>query len=92
MRHARNLAVVLLAAALPLAASAQNLDISGWSLDQTSSTQTYTIPDGTSVVPGSYVIICRDVDQAARRQPVRADKPCHPRRSGRAARYAHWRA
>jgi len=45
------------------AASAQNLDISGWSLDQTSSTRSYTIPDGTSVVPGSYVIICRDMDQ-----------------------------
>jgi len=55
-------AIVLLAAA---AAAQTPLDIGGWTLNQESSTQSYTIPVGTSVAPGGYVIICRDQDQSA---------------------------
>ena len=51
-------------ALLSTAAVAQTpLDIGGWTLNQQSSTQTYTIPAGTYVQPGGYVIICRDQDQ-----------------------------
>lgn len=35
------------------------LDISGWKLKQYNSSLTYTIPDGTFVAPGGYVIIAR---------------------------------
>lgn len=65
MRHARNLValtatLLLTAAAVP----AQDLDLSGWTLHQENSTQTYTIPGGTTVAPGAYVIVARDVDLA----------------------------
>ena len=51
---------------LVASASAQTpLDIGNWTLDQENSTQSYTIPGGTIVQPGGYVIICRDQDQAA---------------------------
>ena len=65
MRFHHLLVVLLLAATVALPATAQTLDISGWTLQQTDSAQTFTIPSGTSVTPGAYVIICRDVDQAA---------------------------
>lgn len=41
------------------------LDISGYDLVQFDSSQTYTIPGGTEVEPGGYVIIARDQDKAA---------------------------
>ena len=65
MRSIRILTFTLLAMVLSLSATAQNLDISGWTLEQTDSAQSFTIPAGTSVAPGAYVIICRDVDRAA---------------------------
>ena len=39
------------------------LDISGYQVKQYDSTQTYTIPDGTLVSPGGYVIIARNVSE-----------------------------
>lgn len=65
MRHVRALAVVVFATVLALSATAQDLDISGWTLQQANSTQSYTFPAGTMVPAGGYVIIARDVDQAA---------------------------
>lgn len=61
LRSLSILAVALLAAAAPAQTS---LDIGGWTLNQEVSTQTYTIPTGTTVEPGGWVIICRDQDQA----------------------------
>ena len=45
-------------------AAAQSLDIGGWILNQTSSTQAYEIPAGTVIQPAGYVIIARNVDRA----------------------------
>ncbi|MBU0742885.1 hypothetical protein KJ554_11110 [bacterium] len=55
-------AVFLLATAAPAQAP---LDLGDWTLEQESSTQTFTIPAGTFVEPGGYVIICRDQDQTS---------------------------
>ena len=62
LRSLSILAVALLAAAAPAQTS---LGIGGWTLNQENSTQSYTIPTGTTVEPGGWVIICRDQDQAA---------------------------
>jgi hypothetical protein len=40
------------------------LDISGWILRQTNSTQTYTFPGSTTINEGDFVIVGRDVDKA----------------------------
>jgi putative hemolysin len=42
-----------------------SLDISGYDLLQFDSSQTYTIPEGTVIEPGGYVIIARNQDKAA---------------------------
>ncbi|MDX9732711.1 MAG: endonuclease, partial [Thermoanaerobaculia bacterium] len=47
------------------AAVATTLDIGGWQLVQANSTQTYTLPAGTTVPPGGYVVIGRNVEKAA---------------------------
>ncbi len=66
MRYARALVYALLAVTfIATAASAQDLDISGWTLQQENSTQSFTFPGGTIVSPGGYVIVARDVDQPA---------------------------
>ncbi len=62
----RAVAVFAGIALLSLAAAAQTpLNIGDWTLHQENSTQSYTIPAGTFVDPGGYVIICRDQNQAA---------------------------
>ena len=43
----------------------QELDVSGYKLVQTAATGTYTIPNGTKVSPGGYIIIARNVSKAA---------------------------
>ena len=40
------------------------IDISGWKLEQATSTQSYTVPAGTTVVQGGYVIIARASSRA----------------------------
>ncbi|MBT3317824.1 hypothetical protein HN388_07565, partial [bacterium] len=57
----RNLLFLLLL--LPTILFAQDLDLSGWTIQQQNSTQQFTLPGGTSVVPGGYVIIARDATQ-----------------------------
>ncbi len=52
-------------ATVTTAAVATTLDIGGWQLVQANSTQTYTLPAGTTVPAGGYVIIGRNVDKAA---------------------------
>ncbi len=42
-----------------------SLDISGYDLLQFDSSQTYTLPAGTVIEPGGYVIIARNQDKAA---------------------------
>ncbi|MCB1150768.1 hypothetical protein KDK88_04435 [bacterium] len=65
MRHAL-LRVALLATMLLLAAPAlaQDLDLSGWTLHQQNSTQSFVIPNGTVLAPGAYLVVGRDVDLA----------------------------
>ena len=41
------------------------IDLSGWTIDQTGSAQSFTIADGTVVPAGTIVVIGRDADQAA---------------------------
>jgi len=47
------------------AAVATTLDIGGWQLVQANSTQTYTLPAGTTVPAGGYVVIGRNVEKSA---------------------------
>jgi hypothetical protein len=47
------------------AAASTTLDIGGWQLEQTNSTLTYTLPAGTTVPAGGYVVIARNADKAA---------------------------
>ncbi|MDO9693147.1 MAG: FlgD immunoglobulin-like domain containing protein [Candidatus Latescibacteria bacterium] len=56
------LAALLLFAAPCLA---QSLDVGGWKLEQANSAQTYTIPAGTVVPAGGYLIVARDATAAA---------------------------
>jgi hypothetical protein len=55
--------ILFLLLLLPTIIFAQDLDISGWTIQQQNSTQQFTLPGGTSVVPGGYVIIARDATQ-----------------------------
>lgn len=41
------------------------LDISGWVVRQTNSTQSYTFPGSTTINEGDFVIVGRDVDKSA---------------------------
>lgn len=65
MRLAPICAALLAAALLAVPASAQDLDLSGWTLHQENSTQLYTIPAGTVLAPGAYLVVGRDVDRPA---------------------------
>ncbi len=47
------------------AAVSTTLDVGGYTLTQANSTQTYTLPQGTTVPAGGYVVIARNVDKAA---------------------------
>lgn len=47
------------------AAVSTTLDVGGYTLTQANSTQTYTLPAGTTVPAGGYVVIARNVDKAA---------------------------
>ncbi len=47
------------------AAVSSTLDVGGYTLTQANSTQTYTLPQGTTVPAGGYVVIARNVDKAA---------------------------
>lgn len=47
------------------AAVATTLDVGGWQLVQANSAQTYTLPAGTTVPAGGYVVIARNADKAA---------------------------
>ena len=47
------------------AAVSTTLDIGGWQLVQTSTVKTYTIPQGTTVPAGGYVVIGRNAEKAA---------------------------
>ena len=40
-------------------------DVGGYTLTQANSTQTYTLPAGTTVPAGGYLVIARNVDKAA---------------------------
>jgi len=59
--------LIAFAALLLLAAPclAQSLDVGGWKLEQANSAQTYTIPAGTVVPAGGYLILARDASEAA---------------------------
>ena len=46
-------------------ASALERDLSGWTLEQTDSTQTFVLPAGTKISGGGYVIVAREADKAA---------------------------
>ena len=52
-------------ATVTTAAVATTLDIGGWQLVQANSAQTYTLPAGTTVPAGGYVVIGRNADKAA---------------------------
>ena len=41
------------------------LDLSGYVLTQANSAQTFTLPAGTLIPPGGYVIVARNVEKAA---------------------------
>ncbi|MBK6405913.1 MAG: endonuclease [Holophagales bacterium] len=47
------------------AAVSTALDVGGYTLTQANSTQTYTLPAGTTVPAGGYVVIARNADKAA---------------------------
>ena len=47
------------------AAVSTTLDVGGYTLTQANSTQTYTLPPGTTVPAGGYVVIARNVEKAA---------------------------
>ena len=47
------------------AAVATTLDIGSWQLVQANSAQTYTLPAGTTVPAGGYVVIARNADKTA---------------------------
>ncbi|MBK9305445.1 MAG: T9SS type A sorting domain-containing protein [bacterium] len=59
--------LLALAALLLLAGPvlAQSLNVGGWKLEQANSSQTYTIPAGTAVPAGGYLIVARDASEAA---------------------------
>ncbi|MBK6900742.1 MAG: lamin tail domain-containing protein [bacterium] len=59
--------LLALAALLLLAGPvlAQSLNVGGWKLEQANSAQTYTIPAGTAVPAGGYLIVARDASEAA---------------------------
>ncbi len=62
------LLAVLLPTCLLVAGAAlaqTGLDIGGWTLHQENAVHDYVIPAGTTVEPGGYVIIARNVDRAA---------------------------
>lgn len=70
MRSARRrlpaLPLLLAVLAVAAVATAQTpLDLGGWTLHQENAVHDYTIPAGTTVEPGGYVIIARNVDRAA---------------------------
>jgi len=46
-------------------AVATTLDVGGWQLVQANSAQTYTLPAGTTVPAGGYVVIARNADKTA---------------------------
>ncbi len=46
-------------------ASADEVDLSGYQVVQTSSSRTFTIPDGTLVAPGTVIVIGRDASRGA---------------------------
>ena len=50
---------------LPAAALAQNLDIGGYQIVQANSSATYTVPDGTTIAPGGYLVLGRFASQSA---------------------------
>jgi hypothetical protein len=52
-----------------------SLDISGWHVVQRNSSVTYTIPTGTSIPAGGYVIIARDATKSAFESFWRAGSP-----------------
>ncbi|MBP7677343.1 MAG: endonuclease [Thermoanaerobaculia bacterium] len=52
-------------ATVTTAAVATTLDVGGWQLVQANSAQTYTLPAGTTVPAGGYVVIGRNADKAA---------------------------
>jgi flagellar hook capping protein FlgD len=64
-KHSAALAALLLTLLAASLVSAQSLDIGGWTLHQEASTQSFTIPAGTYIPAGGYVVVARDVDQAA---------------------------
>ncbi len=49
----------------PSPVAAQPLDLGDWQIYQYDSNQTYTIPVGTIIQPGGYLILCRFATQAA---------------------------
>ena len=46
-------------------ATAQGLDLGGWTIEQANSSSTYTIPSGTVIQPGGYLVLGRHADRAA---------------------------
>ncbi|MBI3195345.1 MAG: lamin tail domain-containing protein, partial [Ignavibacteriae bacterium] len=44
--------------------NAQNLDLSGWIVEQANATVTITLPSGTTIAPGGYVVIGRNATQS----------------------------
>ncbi len=46
-------------------ALAQGLDVSGWTIEQANSTSVYTIPAGTVIQPGGYLVLGRYADRAS---------------------------
>jgi hypothetical protein len=57
-------ALLLPGALLPAGALGQPLDLSGWQIKQHSSDQTFTIPAGTTIQPGGYLILARFASRA----------------------------
>ncbi len=50
---------------IPGSVRAQDLDISGWTIEQANSASVYTIPAGTVIQPGGYLVLGRFADQAS---------------------------
>ncbi len=59
------LSVLLLAGLLPASASAQALDIGGWTIAQFNSGAVFTVPAGTTIEPGEYLVLGRFADRAS---------------------------
>jgi len=59
------LTALILTATLGATTAVAQLDVSGWTIEQANSTSVYTLPAGTVIQPGGYLVLGRFADQAS---------------------------